>query len=52
MTVNLTLLLINSTHIINNIKGYQFNLIKQQLTIGDYEIDGRLLVERKTLQET
>jgi ERCC4-type nuclease len=26
-------------------------LIKQRLSVGDYEIDGRLLVERKTLQD-
>ncbi len=38
--------------VINQLNAYDnIKLIKQRLAIGDYEIDGRLLVERKTLQD-
>ncbi len=38
--------------VINQLKVYDnIKLTKQRLAIGDYEINGRLLVERKTLQD-
>ena len=38
--------------VINQLKVYDnIRLTKQHLAIGDYEINGRLLVERKTLQD-